>query len=70
MRIYFLERACTMQIRTRANGGTESDYHPPELAIEKNAALAKSGGMSQLAERLVWRALLRKLDRMSPDFRE
>jgi hypothetical protein len=37
--------------------------------VEKNAALALSGGMSKLAEKLVWPALLRKLDRIDPGFR-
>jgi hypothetical protein len=37
--------------------------------IEKNAALAQGGGMSTVAENLAWPALLRKLDRSDPSFR-
>ena len=37
--------------------------------IAKNAALVSSGGMSQVAEKLVWPALIRKLDRLDPGFR-
>jgi ribulose-5-phosphate 4-epimerase/fuculose-1-phosphate aldolase len=67
LRIYFLERACTMQVRTFTLGGTP---HPTAPAvIEKNAVLAQGGGMSTVAEELAWPALLRKLDRLDPSFR-
>jgi ribulose-5-phosphate 4-epimerase/fuculose-1-phosphate aldolase len=69
LRMYFLERACTMQVRTRMLGGAESDYPTEPAVIEKNAALAQSGGLSMVAEQLVWPALLRKLDRIDPGFR-
>lgn len=68
LRMYFLERACTMQVRTRAHGGPESDYHPSQMSQEKNAALASSGDMQSAATLLVWPALLRKLDRICPDY--
>ena len=67
LRMYFLERACTMQVRTRALGGTVCATAEP--VIEKNAALARSG-MGMLAQQLVWPALLRKLDRTDPSFRD
>ena len=69
LRMYFLERACTMQVRTRMLGGASSDHPTAAEVIEKNAALAHSGGMSTLAEKLVWPALLRKLDRVDQGFR-
>lgn len=69
LRMYFLERACTMQVRTRMLGDISQDHPTAPDVIEKNAKLAMSGGMSQLAERLVWPALLRKLDRTDPSFR-
>ena len=69
LRMYFLERACTMQVRTRMLGGVEADHPTAPDVVEKNAALAMSGGMSKLAEKLVWPALLRKLDRLDPGFR-
>jgi ribulose-5-phosphate 4-epimerase/fuculose-1-phosphate aldolase len=69
LRMYFLERACTMQVRTRMLGGADSDYPTAPEVIEKNAALVQSGGQSVLAERLVWPALLRKLDRIDPGYR-
>jgi ribulose-5-phosphate 4-epimerase/fuculose-1-phosphate aldolase len=69
LRMYFIERACTMQVRTRMLGGLDQDYPVAPGVIEKNAALAKSGGMNSLANHLVWPALLRKLDRLDQGFR-
>jgi ribulose-5-phosphate 4-epimerase/fuculose-1-phosphate aldolase len=69
LRMYFIERACTMQVRTRMLGGFDQDYPVAPDVIEKNAALAKSGGMNSLANQLVWPALLRKLDRLDSGFR-
>src|SRR3954463_8640717 len=39
IRMYFLERSCTMQVRTRMLGG--DDYPTAEAVIEKNAELAR-----------------------------
>jgi len=69
LRIYFLERACTMQVRTRMLGGSGGDHPTSPDVIEKNANLAQSGGLSSLADTLVWPALMRKLDRIDPSFR-
>ena len=69
LRMYYLERACTMQVRTRMLGSVSDDYPVEAGVIEKNAALVRSGGMEQLANQLVWPALLRKLDRVDPGFR-
>jgi ribulose-5-phosphate 4-epimerase/fuculose-1-phosphate aldolase len=68
LRMYFLERACTMQVRTRILG--RDDYPTLPAVIEKNVALSQSAGMSRVANELVWTALLRKLDRTDPSFRE
>lgn len=70
LRMYFLERACAMQVRTRMLGGADADHPTAPDVIEKNAALARSGGLSVLAQRLVWPALLRKLDRANPGYRD
>lgn len=69
LRMYFLERSCTMQVRTRQLGGPDEDYQTAPDVIEKNAALGRSEGMGSLARQLVWPALLRKLDRLDPGFR-
>ena len=63
----FLERACTMQVRTRMLGG--EDYPTAPEVIEKNAELARLGQIEFVANRLIWPALLRKLDRVNPGFR-
>ncbi|WP_315835012.1 class II aldolase/adducin family protein [Bradyrhizobium prioriisuperbiae] len=67
-RMYYLERACTMQVRTLMQGGNQ---HPTEESvIEKNAALGKSEGFAALSNQLVWPAILRKLDRVNPGYRD
>jgi ribulose-5-phosphate 4-epimerase/fuculose-1-phosphate aldolase len=68
MRMYFLERACSMQVRTRLLG--KDDYPTAQSVIDKNIALSQSGGMTYLANELLWPALLRKLDRIDPSFRD
>jgi ribulose-5-phosphate 4-epimerase/fuculose-1-phosphate aldolase len=67
LRMYFLERACTMQVRTRALGG--KDYPTEMSVIEKNMALSEGEGLTNAAKQLVWPALIRKLDRTDPTFR-
>lgn len=68
LRMYFLERACTMQVRTRIFGTDPYPTHPE--VIGKNADLGGSSSMAGLATHLVWPALLRKLDRIDPGYRE
>jgi ribulose-5-phosphate 4-epimerase/fuculose-1-phosphate aldolase len=68
MRMYYLERACTMQIRTRVLG--RDDYPTAPSVIEKNKALMGADMEHRIANELAWPALLRKLDRMDPSFRE
>jgi ribulose-5-phosphate 4-epimerase/fuculose-1-phosphate aldolase len=68
MRMYYLERACSMQVRTRILG--HDDYPTVQDVIDKNTALGISGGMTRLAEELMWPALIRKLDRLDRSFRD
>jgi len=68
MRMYYLERACSMQVRTRVLG--LNDYKTDKSVIDKNIALGQAGGMSMLADKLLWPALLRKLDRIDPSYRD
>ncbi len=49
--------------------GPGEDYPTAPDVIDKNAAIVTSGGLSAAADRLVWPALLRKLDRLDPGFR-
>ncbi|HTE41995.1 MAG TPA: class II aldolase/adducin family protein [Steroidobacteraceae bacterium] len=68
LRMYLLERACTMQVRTRMLG--EDDHLSPQSAIDKNNALMKDDTMANINNTLAWTALLRKLDRIDPSFRD
>ena len=70
LRMYFLERACSMQVRTRAIAPAGEDYPIAPSVIDKNAKLSSSAGeMTQFAEQLVWPALIRRLERTCPDYR-
>jgi len=66
--MYYLERACTMQVRTRLLG--HDDHPTAPSVIEKNIALSKDESMGNITNTLAWGALLRKLDRIDPGFRD
>lgn len=68
LRMYFLERACTMQVRTRTLG--VDDHAAPRSAFDKNTALMQDENMGAITNALAWSALLRKLDRIDPGFRD
>lgn len=67
LKMYFLERACEAQIMA-LSGGLANLYHPPQGSPEKTAGQGR-GGLDYLADRLAWPALLRKMDRLDPSFR-
>jgi ribulose-5-phosphate 4-epimerase/fuculose-1-phosphate aldolase len=65
-RIFFLERACSMQIKAMSGGGELI-----ECDAEMQAKVAGQGQMdkqNQLGDLLVWPGLLRRLDRVSPGY--
>ena len=67
LRLYFLERACTMQVRALAGGRP--------LTMPSAETVTKVGGQSKFATangigKLAWPALLRTLDREDSSFRE
>ncbi len=65
--MYYLERACTMQIRALTGGAAICE--PPQGSAAKAAEQSKvlfDGTVGPLA----WSALLRKMDRLDPGFRE
>lgn len=67
MVMYYLERACTMQIRAQAGGATIGQ--PPQGAAEKAARQSEvlfDGTVGPLA----WSALLRKVERLDPAYRD
>jgi ribulose-5-phosphate 4-epimerase/fuculose-1-phosphate aldolase len=63
MRIYYLERACTIQVRMQ--GGGELEFPEAEAAAKLSEVSMR--GMDRGAD-LVWPAMLRKLDRAGCDY--
>lgn len=68
LRLYFLERACEAQIMM-LSAGRENLNNPPQGTPEKVESQTPPGGMGMVARSLAWPALLRKLDRIDPSFR-
>src|SRR3954447_20661917 len=66
-RMYQLERACSIQVRTRTLG--PSVYPVLDEVVEKNAQLFNNPERAELrSTQLVWPPLLRKLDRKDPSY--
>ena len=68
LRLYFLERACEAQVHMLAAGRNNLN-DPPAGVDAKVAGQANPESLDQLAARLAWPALLRKLDRLDPSYR-
>jgi ribulose-5-phosphate 4-epimerase/fuculose-1-phosphate aldolase len=68
LRLYFLERACEAQV-LMLSAGYENLNTPPQGVEQKVAGQSNPKGMGRLAEKLAWPALLRKLDRIDPSYR-
>ncbi len=68
-RMYFLERACSMQVRTLSTG---AEIHPPSDEIVERTARQGDNDeyFAMLSNTMAWPALLRMLDRRDPSFRE
>lgn len=66
LRMYMLERACEAQIAAQAGGAV---LEAPAEAGAKTAAIAKAG-LPVIGRKLAWPALLRRLDRMDPSYRD
>jgi ribulose-5-phosphate 4-epimerase/fuculose-1-phosphate aldolase len=67
-RMFHLERACTMQVRTRMLG--PSAYPVEQAVIDKNEAMFSNPDRAELrSTTLVWPALLRKVDRLDPSYK-
>ena len=67
LRLFFLERACTMQVKA-LGGGVKIQLPAPEV-VEKVAGQARfqdANGIGNLA----WPALLRTIDRVDPSYRD
>jgi ribulose-5-phosphate 4-epimerase/fuculose-1-phosphate aldolase len=68
IKLYFLERACEAQVMA-LTAGPNGLYNPPQGTPEKAAGQGKYG-LGMVAEKLAWPALLRKLDRIDPGYRD
>jgi ribulose-5-phosphate 4-epimerase/fuculose-1-phosphate aldolase len=67
-RMFHLERACTMQVRTRMLGPTA--YPVEKSVVDKNAALLNNPDRAELrSTMLVWPALLRKVERLDAGYK-
>ncbi len=69
LRMYFLERACQAQVHM-LSAGRDKLYNPPQGTPEKVAQQTNPQTTRMGADMLAWPALLRKLDRIDPSFRE
>ena len=65
-RIFFLERACSMQVRALA-GGAKPNW--PNQGVSEKTGMIASMGFDGLIGGLAWPALLRKLDRADPSYK-
>lgn len=68
LRLYFLERACDAQIKMLTIG-RDGLYNPPQGTPQKVETQTEGDVFGQIAGKLAWPALLRKLDRIDPSFR-
>lgn len=66
-RLYFLERACQMQVAAMAAGGPDALVQPTVEAIETAANVTRTTG-AMAAEKLVWPLLRRRMERLDPGF--
>jgi ribulose-5-phosphate 4-epimerase/fuculose-1-phosphate aldolase len=67
-RIYFLERACKTQIL--AQSGAADLTIPAQDSIARSAAVAQKGMDDGYAKSLAWPALIRRMDRIDPGYRD
>lgn len=71
-RMFFLERACNMQVMALSagrNGVLECGDDLQSKVAGQGGMTGKDSGMSSLTQKIVWPALLRKLERECPDFK-
>jgi ribulose-5-phosphate 4-epimerase/fuculose-1-phosphate aldolase len=64
--IYFLERACAIQIAAQAGGAA---LRTPDAAVQA-LVTRQVADFGDVAERVLWPALLRRLDRANPGYRD
>ncbi len=66
LRMYYLERACSMQVRALAGG---VQWNKPNQGVSEKTAMQGKMAFSGMVGGLAWPALLRKLDRMDASYK-
>jgi ribulose-5-phosphate 4-epimerase/fuculose-1-phosphate aldolase len=66
VRMYFLETACTIQVRAYGMG---QKVHSVAPSVVKSTIEGRGSIGSDYAQKLVWPALLRRLDKVNPGWR-
>jgi ribulose-5-phosphate 4-epimerase/fuculose-1-phosphate aldolase len=66
-RIYYLERACEAQVLMLTAGRDGLNHPDPAMPGRVTGQVT---GLEQLAVKAIWPALLRKLDRLDPSYRD
>lgn len=69
MRMFFLERACAMQVRALA-GGREHVLECSKDVQEVVKSQSNPDALKFVSDALAWPALLRRLDRIDPSYKE
>lgn len=64
--IYFLERACAIQVAAQAGGAA---LNIPGNDVQ-DLVMRQASGFGDIADRLLWPAMLRKLDRIDRSYRD
>lgn len=66
LRMYYLERACSMQVRA-LSGGALPNW--PNQGVPEKAAMQGKGAFNGMVGALAWPALRRKCDRVDPSYK-
>jgi ribulose-5-phosphate 4-epimerase/fuculose-1-phosphate aldolase len=66
LRLYYLERSCTIQVRALAGG---SKINPTHQGVAEKTAGTGAGAFEGMIGNLAWPGLLRTLDRKDPSYR-
>jgi ribulose-5-phosphate 4-epimerase/fuculose-1-phosphate aldolase len=66
LRLYYLERSCTIQVRALAGG---SKINPTHQGVAEKTAGTGTGAFEGMIGNLAWPGLLRTLDRKDPSYR-
>jgi ribulose-5-phosphate 4-epimerase/fuculose-1-phosphate aldolase len=67
--MYFFETCCAIQIRAQAGGRFGDDLIPIPQSILDGAKAQMSAATAGLGANLAWPALLRKLERLDPSYK-